>query len=724
MLAPLQPQASPRFAMAGLVRPLVLGESLASLTVGQTSCSDGHARCRATASTAGVVEALRPSSRLPKSWALGCCAASGNGAAFTAAGHGHAAAGAVRDGLPLDMHEWPATWAPECGSPLSAGSAEARDGQAGALADHIVLPVVERSARLGGPDNSTPVEGTNMLAAVDLGTNSFHMVIVQADSSGRFQIVDVEKEDVRLGSGSSGLSLITPEAEERSLAAIKRLQRIAATWKASMRVVATSAVREARNRRTFLRRIESSTGIDVEVLSGREEACLIYNGILQALPVYSKTVLTVDIGGGSTEFVLGREGKPLFATSLKLGHIRLTERCLAGDPVLQRTQVEDLRRYIRVMLADSGVLENVRAGKFEVAIGSSGTIETIEQMINMNIAANLALLGPEHNGTQRAHGFKERVFTREELTALVKKLCKAKTAEARAKLPGLPEKRADLIVGGSILLEEIFYAMGIEKMSVSPYALREGVIVDTLTKTYDNYSPAPDIRRSSVINLAKRFNTDRRLDSALHSARLAKQMLQGLQTCKAGGQACMAEIIAELNENDAELMEAATILHYVGMFISHKCYHKHSQYLIKNNEHLLGYSPMEIEIIALLARYHRKKVPSSKDEDLAKLPQETQNKLRTMCSVMRIAVALDRCASGAVQTVHVLQDKKSCVLAVTPSLDPATQLPRDLSLEVWAAKGEQDYFEKLFKKTVSFIVADQHDVEDGLEGQASRSLSS
>lgn len=171
--------------------------------------------------------------------------------------------------------------------------------------------------------------GDMILAAVDMGTNSFHMVVVRADKQGRFQLMDTEKEDVRLGSGSPDLSVITPDAENRALAALKRFKILAQTRKAEIRVVATSAVREARNRRTFVRRVRDSVGLEVEVLAGTEEACLIYQGVLQALPVYNKTVLVVDIGGGSTEFVLGNSGKPIYATSLKLGHIRLSEQYLS-----------------------------------------------------------------------------------------------------------------------------------------------------------------------------------------------------------------------------------------------------------------------------------------------------------------------------------------------------------------------------------------------------------
>ena len=182
--------------------------------------------------------------------------------------------------------------------------------------------------------------GDLILAAVDMGTNSFHMVVVRADKQGRFQLMDTEKDDVRLGSGSPDLSVITPDAEDRALAALRRFKILAQTRNAEMRVVATSAVREARNRRTFVRRVRDTVGLQVEVLPGTEEACLIYQGVLQALPVYDKTVLVVDIGGGSTEFVLGNEGKPIYATSLKLGHIRLSQQFLS----LGQSKREELKK--------------------------------------------------------------------------------------------------------------------------------------------------------------------------------------------------------------------------------------------------------------------------------------------------------------------------------------------------------------------------------------------
>ncbi|XP_024367336.1 uncharacterized protein [Physcomitrium patens] len=491
--------------------------------------------------------------------------------------------------------------------------------------------------------------GNIILAAVDMGTNSFHMVVVRADKQGRFQVMDSEKETVRLGSGSPDLS--------------------------------------------------------VEVLAGMEEACLIYNGVLEALSVYNKTVLVVDIGGGSTEIILGNAGKPIYATSLKLGHVRQSEQFPSlGEEKdgLKKDLIEELIRHIRVILADSGVIDQVKTTPFEVAIGSSGTIESIEQMIHHAVTTS--------NDSQATDPkLLDREFTADELSQAVKKICKAKTSEQRAKIPGLPSKRADVIVAGAVLLEEIFLAFGLKSMLVSPYALREGVIVNTLAETFASYQPGVNVRSSSIHNLALKFNTGRRMESAQHSALLAKQILAGLQSCRSGSTEYVPDVAGLLNNDDAELLEAATILHFVGMFINHRSYHKHSYYLVKNTEHLLGFSTIEIEILALLVRYHRKKAPSQKK--FARLPEKSRKKVQAMCAVMRVAVALDRCNSSAIQYVHISQQTESIVLAVVPATDAATGNPYDVSLEIWAAQQELPYFETIFKRRASIIVSDGDDVK-------------
>ncbi|MCO5559655.1 hypothetical protein L7F22_013256 [Adiantum nelumboides] len=535
-----------------------------------------------------------------------------------------------------------------------------------------------------------------ILAAVDMGTNSFHIVVAEVNCDGDFQVLDSEKEYVRLGSGST-LSLITPEAEARAFETMKRFKMLACAYNASLRIVATAAVREAGNRGSFLSNMLEKVGVNVEVLSGREEACLIYRGVLQALPVYDKIVVVVDIGGGSTEVVVGMAGRPIYAASLKLGHLHLTDLYLGGgSEIILKSQLDDVRKHVRRVLHESGVIENVRDAGFELAIGSSGTIETIEQIVNQGFAGDCATLLIAEQSQLGLCGFREREFTRDELAIIVRKLSKVKSNEQRAKVFGLPPKRAEVLVAGAVLLEEIFVALDIHKMRVSPYALREGVIVDTLSKTCKNYRYIPNLRRSSVVSLARRFYESQRLVSAAHAAHLALDILTGLRiNTTSSGLDHVSEVVSLLDETDTELLEASATLHAIGMCIGFRDYHKHSHYLIKNNDILVGYSPVEVKMMALLAKYHRKKVPSRRDEDFIQLSAEAQLKTRVLCAIIRVAVALDRCHTSAVKVVHVIRKSDECVLMIVPSEDPSTKRLHDVSLELWAAQDKLDLFEKV-----------------------------
>lgn len=524
-------------------------------------------------------------------------------------------------------------------------------------------------------------------------------------------MLDQVKEEVRLGSGSGAFNIIAPDAEERGLAAVGRLAAMAATRGAAVRAVATSAVREARNRDAFIRAVERETGVAVEVISGKEEARLIYMGVLQALPVYDKAALVVDVGGGSTEFVLGKGGMPLFCTSLKLGHIRLAERFLGPDGFGSLEQLEELRRSIRASLADAGVrehLEEALPGGFDVAIGSSGTVEVVAAMAAAARAApGTTTLFSTLTGSAPAAAaagtadLSTPEFTGAELRGLVRRLSRARTPAERRAVPGLPERRARSALAGAVLLEEIFAVLGIESMRVSPYALREGAIVDSLTRALPGYVQSADIRRTSLLALASRFDTEGRLRSAQHSAVLAGQILTGLQSGEAAPEAAR-----DLDAESALILEAGVTLHSCGLFIAHSKHHKHAHYLIKNSDLLMGFTPLEVEMIACLARFHRKSLPGKDDALLAALPEASARQLRLLIAVARIAVALDRRnTAGAVESVSVLQDKDSIVLVVTPARGPAggPEDVADVGLEIWAARQELAYLEKVLKRTACIV---------------------
>ncbi len=516
------------------------------------------------------------------------------------------------------------------------------------------------------------------LAAIDIGTNSFHLVVVKTDEHGNFEIVGREKESVRLGSGAGDLETIQPDAMERGITVLARFSKIARTMNATVRAVATSAVREAKNKDEFLDRVRTECGIETEVIPGHEEARLIYMGMLQALPLYNRKILMIDIGGGSTEFLIGFEGRPLYAISVKLGAIRLKERFFKKEP-LTKGMIDDCRKFIRIQL--TGVRDEIRSRGFELAIGSSGTIETL---------AGMKYLDESDQGDSKR---RDLFITRAELDEAAEKILSIETARKRSRLPGLDEKRADIIVGGVILLQEAFQLLGIENMQVSPYALREGVIYDTMSREQHSAASLNDIRRSSVEHLLESF--DRKglpgAGSARHSAMLSLKFFGHMR--KLG-------LIPEMDDSDSFLLESAVMLHNIGLIISHSAHHKHSYYIIKNSELLLGFSAQEIEIIALLARYHRKSGPSKKHPEFTSLPPLIQRKILIMVSILRIIVGLDRSGTGNIRDLILTQEKKGLICDVIPS--QAAGAAADISLEIWAAGLKTDLFEKTFGREIEF----------------------
>ncbi|HET7722556.1 MAG TPA: hypothetical protein VFK43_21505, partial [Acidimicrobiales bacterium] len=276
-----------------------------------------------------------------------------------------------------------------------------------------------------------------VLAAVDIGTNSVHMVVARVDGEGRMEILAKEKEMVRLGRSAGDMKELAPDAIDRGVAALRRCQRVASAHGAEVAAVATSAVREAHNRRTFLDRAWDEAGVSVEVISGFEEARLIHLGVLQALPIFDQRALLCDIGGGSTEVLLGQRGDVLASRSFRLGAIRLTERFLTHSR-LKPSHVEACRQHAESVLAPFGA--EVRDAGHDVVVGASGTIETV---VAMALAARGASGGRTLNG-QRVHA--------DEVTAVVESLAAAPDPDARAELPGADPKRADILLGGAVIL--------------------------------------------------------------------------------------------------------------------------------------------------------------------------------------------------------------------------------------------------------------------------------
>ncbi len=494
--------------------------------------------------------------------------------------------------------------------------------------------------------------GGDPVAAIDLGTNSFHLVVAKPSGNSRFEILDREKEVVRLGSGSGDMKELQPDAVERGVRTLERFRRIADAAGAEVHAVATSAVREAVNRSTFLRRAWEEAGVRVDVISGVEEARLIHLGVLQSVPVFDQQALVIDIGGGSTEFVLGRGGNVLDARSLKLGSIRLTDRFFAKEPV-KRKAVEEARAWIRAQLTPAARMVREHGG-FEVAVGSSGTI------------LNLAEVVQARAGRPPLRKLSGASFTAAELADVVAELVAHPRAADRLRVPGLDPKRADIILGGALVLEQAVGVLGIEEVVVSDFALREGVLLDVLRRRQStSIGHLRDLRYESVLHLAAL--TPGEVEHGQRVAELALQLFEGTRHRHG------------LDPAYEELLEAAGLLCNVGLAVSHDRHHLHSYYVIRNTDLLAGFTDHEIELIALVARYHRKSSPKGRHPEFAALPDDEQRTVRVLAGLLRVAVGLDRTRSGVVRGLRVDDGGEALAVVVDTAGD-------DAELELYSAR--------------------------------------
>lgn len=507
------------------------------------------------------------------------------------------------------------------------------------------------SALSAEPSAASP----EVLAAIDIGTNSIHLVIARVSGPHALEVIGREKEMVRLGSGAGELKHLSDDAVDRGIGALARFREMAEVYGAPVTAVATSAVREARNQQVFLDRAWDEAGVQVEVISGFEEARLIHLGILQAVAVFDEQLLLCDIGGGSTELLVGHRGETLAARSLKMGAIRMTQRFLSEEKVSQ-APIDACRRYVRANLAAFG--REVRALGFEVAVGSSGTIAT------------LCAMAAARNQEAPPKTWNNFRLTRADLKAVIKSLTKASAPEVRSKLPGMDPKRADIVLGGAIILEQVFEEFDIQTMVYSDYALREGVLLDAWQRRHgSSLHHLSDLRRRSVIHLAEQMDED--MEHSSHVAFLALCLYD--QTRHLHG----------LGDDAREYLEAASLLCNLGLFLSHAGHHRHSYYMIRNSEHLTGFTNREIELIAQISRYHRKSAPGAKHPEFASLSKKDQALVRCCAGLLRIAIGLDRTHGQKVSEVKVSAGK-------TLSVEAVAKNGSDIGLELFSAAQRSD----------------------------------
>jgi exopolyphosphatase/guanosine-5'-triphosphate,3'-diphosphate pyrophosphatase len=515
--------------------------------------------------------------------------------------------------------------------------------------------------------DATTIALPEMLAAIDIGTNSLHMVVARMSGDGRFEVVTRHKEVVRLGeTGDLQLRHLTPEAIDRGVAALVRCRAILDSFNVEVSAVATSAVREAENAAEFIRRAWDEARIEVEVIGGREEARLIHLGVLQALPVYDTPLMLCDIGGGSTELLLGHHGEVFASRSFKLGAIRLSRRFFPDGTVTPKA-VDKARKFIRETILPFD--RSVAAGGFEIFVASSGTAENL---VSIALAAGDLPAPRSLNGA---------TLTRKALRAVVAMLIECPTSVERAKIDGLDPGRADIIVGGALILEQVMEQWKIPELTFSDAALREGVLLDLFNRLRGQRNERlSDLRRDSVEHLMEVCDDDP--EHSVRVAEFAVVVFDALQEFHGFG------------HHERELIEAAGLLANVGLFVSHSRHHQHSYYVIRNSEHLSGFNDHEIEVIAQTARYHRRSDPTPKHAPFAELSEEDRWRVRWMAAMLRIAIGLDRSHARSVAAVEVRWTPETLTFVLTP-FEGA-----DVGMEVFAIQERSALLASLLERDV------------------------
>lgn len=520
------------------------------------------------------------------------------------------------------------------------------------------------------------------LAAIDIGTNSIHMVIVKIQPRlPSFTIIAREKDTVRLGNRDPETGNLTQEATERAIAALKRCQDLAASFGAQHLVaVATSAVREAPNGQGFIQEVEERLGLEVNLISGPEEARRIYLGVLSSYDFGDRSHVIIDIGGGSTELILADRKEARFLSSTKVGAVRLTQDFVHSDPI-SKSEFRQLRAYINGMMerTTDELRQTLKPGEVPRLIGTSGTIETLATLHAFKH------VGSVPNPLQ-GYG-----FSRDELEKMVNHLASLTEAQ-RNELEGMSEKRAEIIVAGALILLETMKILGLEEIKICEMALREGVIVDWMLThglIEDRLRFQISIRERSVLAIAHKYQVD--LGSSQRVARFALSIFDQLQGP-----------LHHWGGEEREILWGAAILHKCGLHVSHAAYHKHSYYLIRHGE-LLGFTETELELIANVARYHRKSKPKKRKHlSYGGLSKINRLKVRQLSGILRLAVALDRRQIPAVDQIQCYYHGPSAQLDLT--IFPSDSGDR-CGLERWSLEYKKAVFAEEFGITVNVHLA-------------------
>lgn len=435
------------------------------------------------------------------------------------------------------------------------------------------------------------------VAAIDLGSNSFHMIVARIDG-GHMQIIDRLKEPVRLGEGLTADRQLLPEVAERALACLARFgQRLREFPPGSVRAVGTNTLRQARPESGFIERAEAALGHPIDIIAGREEARLIYLGVAHDLAAGTDRRLVVDIGGGSTEIIVGQDFTPQLRESLSMGCVNMSMHYFPDGRITAKAMEKaQLGGAIEVR----PVRETFRSSGWQTAVGSSGTIKSIATVV-------------------QAEGWCEDGIS----AAALKRLRDALVSAGRVSelnLKGLPDERKPVLAGGVAVLRAVFRTLDIKHMLVSDYALREGLVYEMMGRSHH-----VDVRERTVQTLSRQYQLDQTQGRRVQATAL------GLYRQAAG-------TWLPRDTRYPRLLAWAARLHEIGLIVAHSQYHRHGAYLLRNAD-LPGFTRQDQAVLATLVLGHRRRFPS---QECAALPPGIRDHARRLCILLRLAVLLHR----------------------------------------------------------------------------------
>jgi len=500
------------------------------------------------------------------------------------------------------------------------------------LSQKIQIRAFEKTYR---DTNISVSMNTQRFAAIDIGSNSLKLAIVEAAASDSFTVILQDRERVRLGQETLRKRMLSDEAISVSAETIGRFRSIAESRESDALIaVATASVRQARNADEFVRRVEEKTGVRVEVMPSIEEARLIGIASAQYFGKEDSSLLNIDIGGGSTELSLMENGKPKKLFSMKLGAVGLTEMFVSNVPP-SKSDIDKNRREIHFALSQPK--RKIKGETWKMATGTSGTI--------LNTARLLHYMSP--------NSLKEVPPIRlNKLIKLNKDLAKL-SQEERARITVISGRRAEVIIAGALILEVTMKTLRIDVLETCPYALREGVIINYLTNLEtESLPPVPhvdDIRLRDVFAVGRRFGYEE--NHALQVSRMAEKIFDAMGNT------------FSLERKKRTLLSAAALLHDVGYHIWHEAHHKHSLYLIKHSE-MTGFSEAEKSIIANVARYHRKALPKANHNEYTSLNSDDRRTVDELSAILRIADGLDRGYESRVQDITISRNGSDVILTL------------------------------------------------------------